>query len=298
MHAVVNCLRIRLVILRDASSAAPKVHGPVAPSCAIGLRPAFYADARCGEIAVDWLELITENFMVPGGQPLAVLDDVRSHFPIAFHGVSMNLGGTDPLDKSYLKSLTTLIERFEPLSISDHLCWTRHGGHHLHDLLPLPYAEEVIVHVADRIAQVQDTLGRQILIENLSSYAEFDWSSMTEWEFLVAVAERADCLLLLDLNNIVVSAHNHGFDPMTYLNAIPAERVAQHHLAGHSTHGALKIDTHDHPVSRDVWHLYDAARTRYGPVPVCIERDDNIPTLAELLGEVEHVRQHAAGIAS
>lgn len=260
----------------------------------LGLRPPVYADARSGEIPVDWLELITENFMVPGGQPLAVLDDVRSHYPVAFHGVSMNLGGTDPLDENHLKALTALVDRFEPLSISDHLCWTRHGGHHLHDLLPLPYAEEVIVHVADRIAQVQDTLGRQILIENLSSYAEFDWSSMKEWEFLIAVAERADCLLLLDLNNIVVSAHNHGFDPMTYLNAIPAERVAQHHLAGHSTHSALKIDTHDHPVSKDVWHLYDAARTRYGPVPVCIERDDNFPPLAELLEEVEHVRQRAA----
>lgn len=264
----------------------------------LGLRPSMYADARCGEIPVDWLELITENFMVPGGQPLAVLYDVRSHYPVAFHGVSMNLGGTDPLDENYLKALTALVDRIEPLSISDHLCWTRHGGHHLHDLLPLPYAEEVIVHVADRIAQVQDTLGRQILIENLSSYAEFDWSGMKEWEFLVAVAERADCLLLLDLNNIVVSAHNHGFDPMTYLNAIPAERVAQHHLAGHSSHGTLKIDTHDHPVPEDVWQLYDAARARFGPVPVCIERDDHIPPLAELLEEVEHVRRRAAEIAA
>ncbi len=264
----------------------------------LGLRPPMYADARRGEIRVDWLELITENFMVPGGQPLAVLDDVRSHYAVAFHGVSMNLGGTDPLDKNYLKALNALIDRFEPLSVSDHLCWTRHGGHHLHDLLPLPYAEDVIAHVADRIAQVQDALGRQILIENLSSYAEFDWSGMTEWEFLVAVAERADCLLLLDLNNIVVSAHNHGFDPMTYLNAIPAERVAQHHLAGHSTHKTLKIDTHDHPVSKDVWQLYDAARARFGPVPVCIERDDHIPPLAELLEEVDHVRRRSVAIAS
>ncbi len=281
----------------DASFATQQVSGPAAPSCAIGLRPAYYADARCGAIDVDWLELITENFMVAGGQPLATLNDVRSHYPIAFHGVSMNLGGTDSLDKCYLKALKALVDRYEPLSISDHLCWTRHGGDHLHDLLPLPYADEVIVHVADRIGQVQDALGRQILIENLSSYAEFDWSGMTEWEFLIAVAERADCLLLLDVNNIVVSAHNHGFDPLTYLNAIPAERVAQHHLAGHSTHGGLKIDTHDHPVSEDVWHLYAAARARFGSVPVCIERDDNIPPLAELLEEVEHVRRFEVEIA-
>lgn len=264
----------------------------------LGLRPPMYAKARRGEVSVDWLELITENFMVAGGQPFSVLEDVRNHYPIALHGVSMNLGGTDPLDAKYLKALTALIDRFEPLSVSDHLCWTRHGGHHLHDLLPLPYAEDVIVHVADRIAQVQDTLGRQILIENLSSYAEFDWSSMPEWEFLIAVAERADCLLLLDLNNIVVSAHNHGFNPVDYLNAIPAARVAQHHIAGHSTHGSLKIDTHDHPVSADVWQLYDAALARFGPVPVCIERDDHIPPLAELLEELARVRQRVVEVAT
>lgn len=235
--------------------------------------------------------------MVAGGQPLAVLEDVRSQYPIALHGVSMNLGGSDPLDLEYLTALKALADRFEPLSISDHLCWTRHGGHQLHDLLPLPYAEEVIVHVADRIARVQDTLGRQILIENLSSYAEFDWSPMPEWEFLVAVAERADCLLLIDLNNIIVSAHNHGFDAMDYLEAIPASRVAQHHVAGHSESGPLKIDTHDHPVSDDVWSLYDSAVACFGPVPVCLERDDDIPPIDELLGELQRINQRtAAGV--
>ena len=257
MPEAVSFWRVPTVIPHAAELYSVDTVPTGAPSCAIGLRPPYYAEARRGEIAVDWLEVITENFMVSGGQPLAVLEDVRGHYPIAFHGVSMNLGGSDPLDEHYLKTLKGLMDRYEPISVSDHLCWTRHGGHHLHDLLPLPYAEEVIEHVADRIAQVQDTLGRQILIENLSSYAEFDWTPMPEWEFLTAVAERADCLLLLDLNNIVVSAHNHTFDAMDYLNAIPVHRVAQHHLAGHSDSGSLKIDTHDHPVSDAVWALYD-----------------------------------------
>lgn len=269
--------------------------GPSQPDCAIGLRPPYFAAARKGEIAVDWLEIISENFMVAGGQPLAVLEDVRRNYPISLHGVSMNLGGTDPLDTDYLLALRALIHRFEPLSVSDHLCWTRNGGHHLHDLLPLPYAKGVIKHVAERICRVQDILGQQILIENLSSYAEFDWSNIREWEFITAVAEQADCLILLDLNNIVVSAHNHGFAPMDYLDAIPAERVAQHHLAGHSNQGPLKIDTHDQPVSTDVWDLYQAALNRFGTVPVCLERDDHLPPLNELLSELDTVRQYAAG---
>ena len=263
------------------------------PARAIGLRPPYYAAARRGEIAVDWLELITENFMVPGGQPLAVLADVCSQYPVAFHGVSMNLGGTDPLDQTYLRDLKNLVSRFQPLFVSDHLCWTRHGGHHLHDLLPLPYVEEVIGHVVQRIASVQEFLGRQILIENLSSYVEFNGSEMSEWEFLSAVAERADCLLLLDINNIVVSAHNHKFDPTTYLTGVPAVRVAQHHVAGHSDDGMLKIDTHDHPVPDAVKTLYDDARMRFGPVPVCLERDDNIPELDDLLRELDWITADA-----
>ena len=264
------------------------------PRCAIGLRPPYYADARRGAIPVDWLELITENFMVPGGQPLAVLEDIRQHYPIAFHGVSMNLGGTDPLDQDYLRDLKRLTTRFEPLFVSDHLCWTRHGGQHLHDLLPLPYAEGVIDHVARRIGEVQDILGRQILIENLSSYLEFDWSDMPEWEFLTSIAERADCLILLDLNNIVVSAHNHDFEPHLYLEAMPAERVAQHHIAGHSESGSLKIDTHDHPVSDHVSVLYRKARQQFGPIPVCLERDDHMPDVDELLDELAWITSTVA----
>lgn len=246
----------------------------------------MYQKARRGEIPVDWLELITENFMVPGGQSLAVLEDVCRHYPIAFHGVSMNLGGTDPLDQNYLRELKRLTARFQPLFVSDHLCWTRHGGQHLHDLLPLPYDESVIAHVARRIETVQEILGRQILIENLSSYVEFDWSDMPEWDFLSSVAERADCLILLDLNNVVVSAHNHEFEPHLYLDAVPAGRVAQHHIAGHSESASLKIDTHDHPVSDRVRAIYHDARTRFGAVPVCLERDDHIPDLDELLHEL------------
>ncbi len=260
------------------------------PRLGLGLRPPFYAAAARGEIPVDWFEVITENFMVEGGKPLRVLADVREHYPIAFHGVSMNLGGTDPLDRDYLARLKQLVDRYDPVSVSDHLCWTRHDGVHLHDLLPLPYAEDVVEHVAARIREVQDTLGRQILIENVSSYAELALGSMTEHAFLRGVAEQADCLILLDLNNMHVSAVNHGFDPSEYLSALPARRVAQHHLAGHSGSAPLLIDTHDHPVCDAVWALYAEARRAFGPVPVCLERDDHYPALAELLREIGRVR--------
>lgn len=227
--------------------------------------------------------------MVDGGRPLQVLEGVRAHHPIAFHGVSMNLGGTDALDEVYLTRLRRMVDRFEPFAVSDHLCWTRHDGQHLHDLLPLPFAESVVRHVAERIQAVQDVLGRRLLIENVSSYAEFPWEDFREWEFLMAVAEQADCLILLDLNNIVVSAHNHGFDAHEYLTAISQERVAQHHLAGHTDCGELKIDTHDRPICATVLELYGTARDRFGPVPVCIERDEAIPELEELLAELDVV---------
>ena len=257
----------------------------------LGLRPPFYAQAMRGEVAVDWFELISENFMVDGGKPLAVLGAVCERYPVALHGVSLNLGGTDPLDKNYLDRLTTLIDCCEPLRVSDHLCWTRHGGHHLHDLLPLPYTQDTVTHVADRIQQVQDWLQQQILIENVSSYAEYTHSDMTEWEFLSAVAEQADCLILLDINNILVSAHNHGFDAHTYLQAVPVPRVQQIHLAGHSISGPLLIDTHDHPVSDPVWALYSLAVQRFGTVLTMIERDDAIPPLNELLAELGIARR-------
>src|SRR5258708_23480965 len=264
----------------------------------LGLRPPFYAEAAAGKVRVDWFELISENFMVPGGNPLRVLDAVRSHYSVALHGVSMNLGGTDPLDLAYLDELAQLARRVEPLWISDHLCWTRHGGHHLHDLLPLPFTDEAVEHVAARVRQVQDRLGRQILIENVSSYAQLGKSTMQEWEFLAAVAERADCLILLDLNNIIVSAHNHGFEAGSYLEAIPRARVRQFHLAGHSSSGALLIDTHDHPVPGEVFQLYAQAVSRFGAVPAILERDDRIPPLAELLEELEAARRACAQAAA
>lgn len=265
----------------------------------LGLRPPFYKEAAAGEIAVDWFEIITENFMVDGGNPLKVLDAVCSQYPVALHGVSMNLGGTDPLDTAYLKCLADLVKRVNPVRVSDHLCWTRHGGHHLHDLLPLPYREDVIDHIAQRIAQVQDQLGRQILIENVSSYAECVDNEMPEWAFLTAVAERADCGILLDLNNIFVSAHNHGFDPQCYIEAIPLARVQQIHLAGHSISGPLLIDTHDHPVPGTVLDLYTGLLPQLKDTAVMIERDDNIPPLPELLAELAQVQGvHAQVVAA
>ena len=265
----------------------------------LGLRPPFYKEAAAGEIAVDWFEVITENFMIDGGNPLKVLDAVRSHYPVALHGVSMNLGGTDPLDEAYLKRLADLINRINPVRISDHLCWTRHGGHHLHDLLPLPYREDVIEHVAQRIGQVQDRLGRQILIENVSSYAECTDNEMPECAFLAAVAERADCGILLDLNNVIVSAHNHGFDPQCYIEAIPLARVQQIHLAGHSISGPMLIDTHDHPVTGSVLDLYAGLLPQLKDTAVMIERDDHIPPLPVLLTELAQVQGvHALAIAA
>jgi len=256
----------------------------------LGLRPPFYQAAAEGKVSVDWFEVISENFMVDGGNPLRILDAVHERYPLALHGVSMNLGGSDSLDRQYLAKLKSLIERVQPARVSDHLCWTRQGGHHLHDLLPLPYTDEAVKHVAQRIKQVQDYLGRQILIENVSSYAEFEQSHFKEAEFLATVAEAADCFILLDVNNIIVSAHNHGFDALEYLKPIPSTRVKQIHLAGHTISPPLLIDTHDHPVADPVWSLYASAINRFGAVPTMIERDDNIPPLAELLAELDTAR--------
>jgi uncharacterized protein (UPF0276 family) len=261
----------------------------------LGLRPAFYAEAARGDVRVDWFELITENFMVAGGKPLRVLDGVRDHYPVALHGVSMNLGGTDPLDDAYLRELAGLVRRAEPMWVSDHLCWTRHAGRHLHDLLPLPFTEEAIEHVAGRIRRVQEQLGTRILIENISSYVEVDAGTMPESAFVAAVVERADCFLLLDVNNIVVTAHNHGFDPYAYVDAMPAARVRQIHLAGHSTNGALRIDTHDRPVAEETWALHRHALRRFHDAAVMIERDDDIPPVESLVAELDRARDLARG---
>jgi uncharacterized protein len=263
----------------------------------LGLRPSHY-EAILGEShAIDWLEIITENYLVPGGKPLHYLERVRSRFPLVMHGVSLSIGSTDAIDRQYLAGVRDLARRIEPAWISDHLCWTGVEGRNVHDLLPLPYTEEALICVVDRVGQVQDLLGRQILLENVSSYLTYRSSEMTEWEFLSEVARRADCSILLDINNIHVSAVNHGFDASQYLRAIPIERVRQFHLAGHSDMGDHLIDTHDHPIAPAVWNLYRQAVAHFGAVPTMIERDDNIPPLAELVAELDVARAIAASQA-
>lgn len=260
----------------------------------LGLRPPHYRDIVDRRPAVDWFEVLSENYMVAGGKPLYYLDRIRADYPVVMHGVSLSIGSSEPLDQRYLADLKRLAARIEPRWISDHLCWTGIGGLNLHDLLPLPYTEEGIVHVADRVSRVQDYLGQQILLENVSSYVSWQASTLSEWDFLTAVAERADCLVLLDVNNIYVSSRNHGFDPQAFLAGIPVERVRQIHLAGHSRNGELLIDTHDHPVPDPVWELYAAAVRRFGAVPTMIERDADIPPLDELLAELETARRFSA----
>ena len=259
----------------------------------LGLRPEHYPAVLEDLPAVDWFEIISENYLVAGGKPLYFLDRIREHYPMVMHGVSLSIGGCDPLDPGYLAALKRLAARVEPAWISDHLCWTGIDGRNLHDLLPLPYTEEAVAHVAGRVGQVQDCLGRQILLENVSSYVTYTDSRISEWEFLSAVAERADCHILLDVNNVCVSAHNHGFDPLAYLDGVPPGRVRQIHLAGHSHNGSLIVDTHDHPVPDPVWALYAEAIARLGPVSTMIERDDDIPPLETLLAELAQARSLA-----
>ncbi len=256
----------------------------------LGLRPPHYQDFLTSTVPVDFVEVISENFMIDGGRPLHVLDQIRERHPVALHGVSMSLGSADGLDRDYLVRLKTLVDRVQPLFVSDHLCWTRVAGFNSHDLLPLPYTDEALDLVCASVAQAQDAIKRPLLIENPSTYLDFAHSTMTEWEFLTGLCARTGCFLLLDVNNIYVSATNHGFDPQTYLAGVPADRVRQIHLAGHSQGRELLIDTHDQPVPDPVWALYEAAARRIGPVATMIERDDRIPPLAELLDELAIAR--------
>lgn len=257
----------------------------------LGLRPTHYEallGTHVGSVA--WLEVLTENYLVPGGRPLHFLEQLRVHYPLALHGVSLSIGGSDPLDVDYLRDVRALARRFDVAWISDHLCWTGVGGINLHDLMPLPYTEEALAHVVERVARVQDILGRRLLLENVSSYVSYAHSQLTEWEFLGEVAQRADCLLLLDVNNVYVSSVNHGFDAHAYLKSIPVERVQQLHLAGHSRQDGHLIDTHDAPVAEPVWQLFAAAIERFGHVSTMIERDDRIPELEVLLAELARAR--------
>jgi uncharacterized protein (UPF0276 family) len=264
----------------------------------VGLRRPHYGLVLDTRPAMDWFEVISENFMVPGGRPRHILERTRADYPVVLHGVSLSIGSTDPLNLDYVHELGELVRSIEPPWVSDHLCWTGVLGRNTHDLLPLPYTEEAIGHVADRIARVQDALGRQMLIENVSSYLTYTHSTMPEWEFLSAVAARADCGILLDVNNIYVSAHNHGFAAADYLAGVPTDRVAQFHLAGFSDRTTFLHDTHDHPVADPVWELYAAAVRRFGALSTLIEWDDHIPAFERLCAEAERARTTARAAAS
>ena len=263
----------------------------------LGLRPQHFPDILGDDAisteGVDWFEIISENFMDVGGPPMRSMMAIRERFPFVMHGVSLSIGSTDPLDMAYLKSLKALADQVEPALISDHLCWTGAHGLNMHDLLPLPFTEETVNHVAARVRQVQDILGRRLMLENTSTYVTFEEDEMTEWAFISEITARADCDILLDVNNIYVSAFNHGFSADDFLAGVPENRVKQIHLAGHEHNGDHIIDTHDEPVPKDVLELYGKAIDQLGSVPTMIERDANIPPFAELVRELQGVRRIA-----
>jgi uncharacterized protein len=256
----------------------------------LGLRPEHYQEIAANPGRVGWFEALSENYMVPGGSPLRWLDRIRRDYPVALHGVSLSIGGIDPLNERYLADLEALIARVDPVWVSDHLCFASVDGLNLHDLLPLPFTEEALAHVAGRVLRVQDRLRRRLVLENVSSYVAFAHQQLPEWEFLAELARRADCDLLLDVNNVHVSAFNHGFDAMTYLRGLPAARIRQFHLAGHSHNGDHIVDTHDRAVAPEVWDLYAEAVRLFPDAPTMIERDADIPPYADLLAELETAR--------
>lgn len=256
----------------------------------LGLRSAYYQQILEQSPAVDWFEVVSENFMVQGGKALYYLDAIAERYPVVMHSVSLSIGGPHALDPQYLQQLKLLAERVEPAWISDHLCWSRGNAHQLHDLLPLPYTEESLYYVAGRVRQVQDVLQRPLVLENVSSYVRSAGDEFSEWEFLDALSRLSDCELLLDINNVYVSSRNHGFDPWTFIQGLPAKKVRQLHLAGHSDHGDYVIDTHDQPVSDPVWALYQQTLEHLGPVATLLERDDHFPPFEELLTELQKAR--------
>ncbi|MGL5812887.1 MAG: MNIO family bufferin maturase [Aeromonas sp.] len=260
----------------------------------LGLRPPHFQDVLDGAKGVDWFEILSENFMVAGGKPRHYLDRVRADYPIVMHGVSMNIGSTDPLDMDYLARLRELMRSIEPVWLSDHLCWTGAGGQSSHDLLPLPLTDAVLTHLIDRIDGVQNYLGRPLVLENASTYLAFPGDEYLEQGFLNQLSRQSGCKLLLDINNIYVSSRNHGFDANAYLDEIDTQAVVQFHLAGHSDYGDYVIDTHDHPIVDPVWSLFERAVRRFGPVSTMIERDDHIPPFAELVAELNQARRIAS----
>jgi len=274
-------------------------HGRPYLGFGLGLRPQHYAeilDRPEGEPGprVDWFEIISENYMAAGGRPLRNLRRVAERYPVVMHGVSLSIGSVDPLDEAYLAALKALADMVEPAWVSDHLCWTGVDGVNLHDLLPLPLTEEALAHVARRVEIVQERLGRRIALENASTYVTFASDEMAEWEFLAELTRRTGCDLVLDVNNIFVSGFNHGFDPIDFMTGVPADRVVQIHLAGHEHNETHIIDTHDAPVVDVVWDLYGETIRKLGPVSTMIERDADIPPLAELETELDAARRIAA----
>jgi uncharacterized protein (UPF0276 family) len=251
----------------------------------LGLRTSHFPHILKHQPQVDWFELLSENFMDTDGRPRYVMDKVAAEYPVVLHGVSMSVGSTDPLDLDYLKKLKALAKRTNALWVSDHLCWTGVSGLNVHDLLPMPYTDESLAHVVGRIRKIQDILEQPIVLENASTYLEFVHSNWTEWEFLKTLAEEADCGLLIDVNNIYVSAFNHGFDAREYIAAIPPDRVVQHHLAGHTNKGTHIIDTHNDHVIDEVWELYRYAYERFGRVSTLLEWDADIPSFETVHAE-------------
>jgi uncharacterized protein len=276
-----------------ASTPAPsaaKASRPPYLGFGLGLRPKHYRDILDGNPQVDWFEVISENYMIGGGQPLAILDQIAERYPVVMHGVSLSIASTAHFDEDYLDRLNVLAKRVKPKWVSDHLCWTGVHGVNLHDLLPFPYTQEALDHVVGRVNYVQERIGRPLCLENVSTYVQFGQSEMTEWEFISELTNRTGCWLLFDVNNVYVSSFNHGYDARAFLNGIPADRVIQFHLAGHSDMENYVVDTHDHPVREEVWDLYEDALRRFGPVSTMIERDDDIPPLADMMEELGHAR--------
>ncbi len=256
----------------------------------LGLRSTYYDELLADPPDVDWFEILSENYLVQGGKALYYLDAFAERYPLVMHGVSLSIGGPHALDRDYLSQLAQLAERVRPPWISDHLCWSRGSAHQLHDLLPLPFTEESLAHVAQRVEQVQDVLQRPLVLENVSSYVRVAYDTFSEWEFLAQLSQLTGCELLLDINNVYVSARNHGFDPWAFISGLPSQSVRQVHLAGHTDYGDYVIDTHDHPVCDSVWALYKRTLEHLGPVATLLERDDHFPPLDGLLQELDNAR--------
>jgi uncharacterized protein (UPF0276 family) len=258
----------------------------------VGLRTQHFGHILNKKPKVDWFEIVTENFLDTEGRPMWVLDQIAERHPIVVHGVSMSVGSPDPVDRSFLGKIKALAKRVRAVWVSDHVCWTGVAGRNLHDLLPMPYSEEALRHMVRKVRQVQDILERPLVLENPSSYVEFTSSTMPEWEFIARMADEADCGLLLDVNNVYVSSFNHGFDPETYVRAIPPERVAYFHLAGHTNFGTHILDTHIGPVIDPVWNLYRLAHERTGGRSTLLEWDEEIPTFPVVHREVLKARKY------